>query len=128
MTTLLSGLDIGDDCTWLDRGDWPAIQRADRRTIGGGIVFQPRRKLAGMPITISLGNTTTGWPTLATVDSLRALRDDNAVMELDMGTLGTYTVRFTAGDDSVEAIPVVGVLTDTDPTDLYDCTIRLMEV
>ena len=126
--TTLSGLNIGDDCTWLDRGDWPAIQRADRRTIGGGIVFQPRRKLAGRPITISIGNTTTGWPTLATVDALRAFRDSDAIMLLDMGTLGTYTVRFTAGDDSVEAIPVVGILTDTDPADLYDCTIRLMEV
>ena len=125
---ILSGIDIGDDCIWIDRGDWPEISRAERRTIGGGIVFQPRRKLAGRPITVSLGNTTTGWSTLATVDSLRALRDADSVMSLDMGTLGTYTVKFTAGDDSIEAIPVLGVLIDTDPTDLYDCTLRLMEV
>lgn len=125
----LAGIDIGDDVVWTDLGDWSAVQRTDRRTLGGGVVLHSRPLHAGRPITLDLGNTADGWPRLSLAKSLRTLRDADATMALDLGALGAYTVRFRHGDGApVEAAPVIGLFSDPDPDDFVEITLRLVSI
>lgn len=125
---------LPDDIRWTDRRKSWAVGQAVSVTLGGSLIVEESKQLAGRPITLQSGGTSSPTYALmagADVDLLLALANDVRADPLTLvwngeGVEETFNVRFS-GTDAVDAQEFKFQAPNED-ADLYSVTLKLFAV
>lgn len=109
---------FSDELVWLDEFGWSPIVQSKKYTIGGVLVIQESKKLAGRPITLS-GNGEI-WETREVVEQLyNASLLKNQDFTLTLHDERAFTVRFDFEQNKPVDTQAVWVGQDSENTDLF---------
>lgn len=133
MPYTLGAVQLPMDVEWTDEFGWlPTAQQVDV-TIGGSLIVEESKQLAGRPITLrGVFDSSPGYAvaTRAVIKALYALADDPLVspllLTLEEGQ--TFNVRFRHHDGLAVEASALKHIAPHDDADLYAFTLRLMEV
>lgn len=133
MTTTLkvstTTVQLHPDLYWSDELNWHPVEQTVERTVTGALIVQVSTRVAGRPITLEPEDDNSAWMTRSVVDQLRTwAATPGQVMELTLhGSARDVIFRHQDEGKALEAEPVV-FFSDSDSTDFYRCTLRLMEI
>lgn len=135
MAITLGSIELQEDMEWTDEFGWLPTAQQLEVAIGGNLIVEESKQLAGRPITLEgrmEGNVGFGMNTRAVVKALRALAaepidaNDALLLTLDDGRV--FDVMFRHHDGlAVEAKAMRNVAPYIDD-DYYSLTLRLMAV
>lgn len=117
---------LPEDLRWVDEYDWQAVaQTAPVYSLGGSVLVQQARKLAGRPITLT-GNWV--WVPKSTVDTLWSWTDTLGLkMTLTHYDGRTFDVGFRLHQQAMSVEPI-HYCTPEAASDPYTLTLNLMTV
>lgn len=127
LTVSATTVTLHPDLYWIDENSWHPVEQRKEYSVTGALIVQAAARQAGRPITLQPIDESSAWMTLATVVQLRNWAAvAGQIMQLTLRGV-TRNVMFRHEDTALEATPVVHFNT-VDNADLYQVTIRLMEV
>lgn len=122
--TSLASIALPDDIIWLDEFDFDRTLQSVSRSAGGRHIVQYGALYSGRPITLKCH-----WLNKTALDALIALRDTaGSQMALIMPDARAFNVMFRSHESgAISAPPVIDYPTYS-ASDLFDVTLKLMEV
>lgn len=111
---------LPSDLVWPDELEWLPVEQSIEFLSEGALLIQEGVKQAGRPITL------TGFLSRAQLQALRVMAATPVQHALTYnGT--TYPVRWRYSDKAITAVAFIAYA-DPDPDDLYEVTLRFIEV
>ena len=118
----LNSIQLHSETIWSDEWDWAPVRQRVETTLTGKLGIEEAVRPKGRPITL-----TGGWASRSQVEQLKSLEAQPGIQMTLLIHGSTKQVVWRHRDKGVDAQPVRPV-TDPDPTDHYEITLRLMEV
>lgn len=117
---------LSPDLFWSDE-NWSPVEQTAVRTVTGAIVLSSSLKVAGRPITLGPQDADSAWMYLPVLTQLRTwAATPGQQMVLSLRGVNRAVV-FRHQDIAIEATPIAHY-SDTDASDYYLVTLRLMEI
>lgn len=123
---LATTITLHEDMRWVNEFSWSPVQQTTQYTITGALIVDAAVKQTGRPITLE-GDTTSGWVTYATLQSLYAMA---AVVGAEMTLTLRGQARTVVFDHAGGAIAATPVGPEADPQngDYWVASLRFIEV
>lgn len=120
-------VNLPPDLYWADEFSWHPVERTKQRTLSGALVISSAARIGGRPITLQPFDDRNAWMPHSVLEQLRqwAAGTDQALQLTLRGV--TRNVVFDHGETPVIEAKPVKHMSDVQPGDWYEVTLRLME-